>query len=76
MASRLILSHNQTKYRCTSVAKCVAVDGGRLVAGATLLLSLIPRHRQKVSFFPVNLCLQYPTILGCSLVKLDLRYPQ
>ena len=61
MASRLILSHKQTKYRCTSVAKSVAVAGERLAAGATLLLSLIPRHRKNVSFFLVNLCLLYPT---------------
>lgn len=39
----------------------MAVAGERLAAGATLLLSLIPRHRKKVSFFPVNSCLLYPT---------------
>ena len=39
----------------------MAVAGERLAAGATLLLSLIPRHRKDVSFFLVNLCLLYPT---------------
>lgn len=39
----------------------MAVAGERLAAGATMLLSFIPRHRENVSFFPVNLCLLYPT---------------
>ena len=39
----------------------MAVAGERLAAGATLLLSLILRHRKNVSFFPVNFCLLYPT---------------